>query len=82
MKVSVVPIGNSRGVRIPKAILDQCDIQSEVDLDVRDGKIILEPVRRKPRSGWSEAFAEMSAEDDDRLLIDDAIDLASDDWEW
>jgi len=82
MKVSVVPIGNSKGVRIPKAILDQCHIENEVELEVEDGRVILEPIKGQPRAGWESAFSEMADAEDDQLLIDDSIDLDSDDWQW
>ncbi|MCH5434723.1 AbrB/MazE/SpoVT family DNA-binding domain-containing protein, partial [Leptospira interrogans serovar Canicola] len=32
MKASVVKIGNSKGIRIPKAVLEECHIEEEVDL--------------------------------------------------
>lgn len=82
MKINVVAIGNSKGVRIPKAILEQCNIHTEVELEVKDGKIILEPSANQPRQGWDDQFTAMSANQDDRLLVDDALDIDSDDWEW
>ena len=82
MRVSVVRIGNSKGVRIPKAILEQCHIGNEVELEVEDGKVILEPIEPTPRAHWDTAFAEMAHAGDDELLIDDAVDLDSGDWEW
>jgi antitoxin MazE len=44
MKTRLVPIGNSRGIRLPKAILEQCQITGEVDLAVKGRKIIMTPV--------------------------------------
>jgi len=82
MKISVVQIGNSRGVRIPKAVLEQCNIKDEVDLEVEHGKLILKPTLDKPRQGWEQQFALMSENEDDRLLIDDAVELDVDDWQW
>ena len=84
MRINVVQVGNSRGIRIPKAILDQCKIDEEVDLEVLDGKIIIEPRRRKPREGWDEAFERMAGHGDDALFIDDSVDLdlESEDWQW
>ena len=82
MLLSVVPIGNSKGIRIPKAILEQCNIRDQIELEVENGRIILEPVRDSPRQGWDEAFREMAANNDDSLLIPDSIDIEMDDWEW
>jgi antitoxin MazE len=45
MKANLIAIGNSRGIRIPKAILDQVGFTDEAELDVRDGQIIIRPSR-------------------------------------
>ena len=82
MRINIVQIGNSKGIRIPKAILDKCGIEQEVGLDVRGGSIVLEPVGRTPRFGWDEAFRRMAERHDDQLLIDDSLDLEHIDWEW
>ncbi len=82
MLVSVVAIGNSKGIRIPKAILEQCDIRDQIDLEVRGGRIVLEPVRDAPRKNWAEAFRRMAESHDDELLVPDELEIDSDDWEW
>jgi flagellar motor switch protein FliG len=41
MRVPIVDIGNSRGIRIPQAILKQVSFGQEVEMDVADGKIVL-----------------------------------------
>mgnify|MGYP001236542785 CR=1 FL=1 len=56
MKVSVITIGNSRGVRLPKAVLDECEFADTAELTVEDGRVVLTPVKT-PRVGWAEAFA-------------------------
>ena len=50
MKVSVVPIGNSRGIRLPKAILEQLQISDQVELEVENKQIVLRPINKSPRS--------------------------------
>lgn len=77
MKVAIVPIGNSRGVRLPKAVLDQLGFGAEAELEIEGGRVVIKPLRA-PRRGWSEAFAAdpdvESAEDRDWLdapLADD-----------
>jgi antitoxin MazE len=82
MLISVVQIGNSKGIRIPKAILEQCNIHDQIELEVENGKIILEPVHDSPRQGWDEAFREMAENNDDRLLISDGVDIDMEEWEW
>ncbi len=55
MQVKLITIGNSKGVRIPKAILQQVGWQDSAELEVRGDSIILRPCR-SPRAGWDEAF--------------------------
>jgi antitoxin MazE len=74
MKTKLVAIGNSRGIRIPKAILEQCEMSNEVSLSVNGRQIIVSPVSEQPRRGWREAAARMAAGGDDALLIPDAFD--------
>ena len=82
MKLKIIPIGNSKGIRIPASILNQCKMQSAVDMKVKDGKIILEPVEKTIRDGWKKAFTKMAQNNDDNLVIGDELDLDSGDWEW
>ena len=79
MKVDIIPIGNSRGVRIPKAMLEQCGFDRSADLVAEDGHLILRPTVAV-RHGWEDAFRRMAERQDDKLL--DAPPLAFDDAEW
>jgi antitoxin MazE len=58
MQAKLIAIGNSRGVRLPKAILQAAGIEDEVTLRVTDGSLVITPARRrrKPREGWAEAI--------------------------
>ena len=73
MKVALVPIGNSRGVRLPKAVLEQCGFGDAVEMTVERGRIVLSP-SKKAREGWAEAFAKantsLSKEDRDWIEAD------------
>ena len=82
MLVSVVAIGNSKGIRIPKAILEQCNIRDQMDLEVRAGRIILEPIRDSPRKNWADAFRQMAENQEDGLLIPDELEVDADEREW
>jgi antitoxin MazE len=74
MKLSVVRIGNSRGIRIPKPLLDQCHITEAVDLKIEGRRIVLTPVQSKPRQGWAAAADRMHEVGDDELLIPDVFE--------
>lgn len=82
MKANVIKIGNSRGIRIPRAILQQCHIQDEIEIEIKGNNIVIKPVEKKMREGWNEAFKQMKKNKDDRLIIDDSIDLEMEHWKW
>jgi antitoxin MazE len=82
MLVSVIQIGNSRGIRLPKKILEQCDIQDKIELEVIDKEIIIKAIKNNPREGWGEKFRLMADNGEDKLLIDDTIGLDMKNWEW
>ena len=82
MKIPIVPIGNSKGIRIPKAILEQCNITNDVSLEVKGDSIVIKPVEDKPRKDWEKYFKKMKDEKEDRLVINDQVDLEMEDWEW
>lgn len=62
MRAPLVRIGNSKGLRIPKPILEQCGFGSEVELRVEPGRLVVLPAESHPREGWEEAFAQAVAE--------------------
>ncbi|MCW7505022.1 AbrB/MazE/SpoVT family DNA-binding domain-containing protein [Leptospira paudalimensis] len=82
MKVAVIQIGNSRGIRIPKTVLEECHIDDIVDLKVDGDKIIISPDKERPRKAWATQFQEMAKQNDDSLILPDALDLEAEDWEW
>ena len=67
MKSSIVRIGNSRGIRIPKTLLEQCRLGEAVELEAHGDELIVRSAT-KARSGWEEAFREMARQGDDALL--------------
>jgi antitoxin MazE len=82
MYAAVVPIGNSRGIRMPKSILSALNIKDKVEMEVHENEITLKPVEKVPRQGWEEAFYAMHENADDALVIADSMDSNSFDWEW
>ena len=73
MEVSVVRIGNSKGIRLSKTLLERYNIKDSVDLILEKGQIILRP-SSTPRKGWEKAFKEMNENGDDRLLFNDVFE--------
>ena len=70
MVLPIICIGNSKGIRIPKAILDKYSFHDKVELKLEKDCIILTP-RAEPRKGWEAAFSLMHENGDDKLLIED-----------
>jgi len=84
MKARIVRIGNSHGIRLPKAVLEQSGLTEEVEIDVQHHQITIRPVEH-PRTGWDDAFKEMAANGDDALLDADAPTGSTwdqEEWEW
>lgn len=86
MRATLRKMGNSAGIVLPKPVLAQVGARHETqfDLSVENGRIILMPVRR-PREGWAEASKALAASgddgvDDDWLAVSNAFDDAE--WDW
>ena len=81
VRARIVSIGNSQGVRIPKLLLEQTGIEGEVELEVKEDKIVIHALK-PARKDWEKAFESMAAQDDDRLLDEDVIESNWDEEEW
>jgi len=84
ISAQIVRIGNSRGVRIPRAVLAQCLLGDRVELEPGDGRLVIRAARR-PRAGWEEACRRMAARGDDRLLDREKSSLTrwdAKEWKW
>lgn len=46
MKASIIKIGNSKGIRIPKSVLEQVGLDASANLEVKDGTLVITPIRR------------------------------------
>ncbi len=73
MEISIVPIGNSKGIRLSKTLLEKYNIKDKVELILEKGYIILKPLA-KPRKGWEKSFKEMNKNGDDKLLFNDVFE--------
>jgi antitoxin MazE len=82
MKTRIVRIGNSQGVRIPKPLLEEAGLPSEVEVTVEDNRLVIAPASR-PRAGWAEAFAAMAERGEDGLLdAPTPTEWDETEWEW
>lgn len=73
MDISVIPIGNSKGIRLPKTLLEKYNIKDTVELILEKDCIILKP-KTTPRKGWEKSFKEMHENGDDKFLMPDVLE--------
>ena len=84
VKARLVRIGNSRGIRLPKVLVEQAGLTEELELEVRRRQLVVRS-RRQPREGWEERFREMARRGDDRMLWPESPPSSSfdeEEWEW
>ncbi len=83
MRVKLTTIGNSKGVRLPKSVLQECQVEEEgFELEVKDGSIVLHPVRGF-RAEWEEHFKAMAEAGGDVLLDEEtSTEFDEEDWQW
>jgi len=73
MDISVISIGNSKGIRLTKTLLEKYNIKDKVELILEKGYIILKP-KDSPRKGWDKDFKRMHDAGEDKLLINDVFE--------
>jgi antitoxin MazE len=82
MEVQLVRIGNSRGIRIPKALIEQCGFSEVVELRVAGDRLVIS-ARRPARAGWREAFEQAGNAGSDELLLEGMTNrFDGEEWEW
>ena len=84
MKATLIRIGNSRGIRLPKPVIEQCGFEDEVEMQVHHHELVIRS-SSLPREGWASAFARMSASGDDELLdrvAETGPTWDEEEWEW
>jgi len=82
MKAELIRIGNSRGIRIPKPVIEQCRLGSTVELSIENERLIISS-RRLARQGWANAFREANRGNNELLL--DGIEpneFERKEWRW
>ena len=81
MKVELVRIGNSRGIRIPKPVIEQCGFEDTVELRIENHRLVIAPARQ-PRESWEEAFRAAGPSTHDELPLDARNQFDREDWRW
>ena len=73
MEIAIIKIGNSKGLRLSKTIMEKYNIQDKVELILEKDQIIIKPIDA-PRKDWENAFEKMRLHNDDKLLMNDVFD--------
>lgn len=82
MKARIVRIGNSRGVRLPKPLIEQAGLTEEIELVAEDGRIVISSASRI-RAGWAEAVRLLHDRGEDGLLdAGTSTRFNQGEWEW
>jgi antitoxin MazE len=82
MRTEIIRIGNSRGIRIPKPLIEQCGFGETVQVLIENNRLVIAP-DRAPRQGWAEAFAAAGSAKDDELLLDSFENkFDREEWDW
>lgn len=81
MRAKLVQVGNSRGVRLPKAMIEEAGLGEDIELSLRKGEIVIARAKQV-REGWAEAFREMATRE--KGLLDSPTPTRFDEreWEW
>ena len=82
METKITNIGNSKGIIIPKAIIEQCGLKDKINLEVKDNRLVISPKIDGPRQGWEDAIIAAGGSEDDKLLMGDYLEHSWDEEEW
>ena len=82
LHLQIRQIGNSRGVVIPKAILEQVGFDNQADLVIEGDKLVLSKPKKNPREGWAEDSKVIAAAGEDGLVLGDFMNEGDEDWVW
>lgn len=82
MKTRLVQIGNSRGIRLPKPLIEEAGLKDEVEITLRDGALVITSVDH-PRAGWEQAVALLLERRENYVLDEpDPTQFDEKEWEW
>lgn len=82
MKIAIRRIGNSKGMIIPTAILNQLGLEDEAEVSVKDGALVIRAPKRDVRAGWAEASKALVAAGDDGLVMPEFGNAGDADLQW
>ncbi len=82
MRITIRRIGNSKGMIIPTAMLQQVGLDAEADVSVEDGALVVRAPAKPVRDGWAEASQEIAQHGDDSLVLPEFDNAGDQELEW
>jgi antitoxin MazE len=82
MLTTIRRLGNSRGILIPKPLLEQAGLRDEAEILLEGNTLVVRRPKAAPRSGWAEASKQLAALGDDALVLPDFANEADRDLKW
>lgn len=79
LKVDLIKIGNSKGIRLPSWLIDTVGFGKTINMHIENNKVVLSP-DTSTRESWDQAFEKASKEEE--MIIDDSLGNAWDNEEW
>ena len=81
MKTKLVRIGNSRGIRLPKVLIEQAGLNEDVQLEVQGNTVVIRPLP-STRAGWARAAAALAATEEGLIDAVRPNTFDQDEWTW
>ena len=81
MKAQIIQIGNSQGIRLPKAVLEETKLSGEVEMEVTPEGLLIRNIKR-PRGDWDAVFKSLADSDDDLALNEANTGFSRKEWQW
>jgi antitoxin MazE len=83
MRLKVIDIGNSKGIRFPQALIQQYNLTTEINVELKKDGIMITPTQ-KPRSGWEEQFklATSKISSEEKSWMDTGNSFDEEEWTW
>ena len=82
MLTKIRRMGHSRGLLIPKPLLEMVGIEEEAEILVQGKTLVLRPPKRRRRSGWAEASKQIAARGADTLILPELANEFDAEWIW
>ena len=82
IRTRFIQVGNSRGLRIPKVVIDQLGLGGEVEIAIQSDRLVIQSALRR-RAGWEQEFRKLAEQGDDALLDGyQPTEWEKAEWEW